>query len=127
MDIRKATTKYEATYVRDSLHYLIPYEGSPFFSSEDTGVLRNFCGLNNEDTLFCYTTQMTPGFVATTVPAGSFYTKELRTTYKLYPASYNPVLYTRRAVNVGVVEETRYFYVGHPSILYGRRLLRWKH
>lgn len=124
---------FEATFLRDSLHYLVNSGGRVLFSSEnfvDT-FFQHYLTLelshNNLDTLCFLFQKMTDDNVSVTVPAGTFVTKNAQEVY-LMEAPYDKggkvrPMQKRYAEDVGIVEETLPFYIS-SSWYYVRRLVR---
>ena len=126
------STTYQNTFLRDSLHYLVNERGNILFSSEnftDT-IVSGYEVIQNPgpDTLSYVFTKMTDDQAIADVPAGSFATKNFKTTYLLFPKyTQNGNLREvnrRYAENVGLVEETLGAYIGSP-IYTVRRLVRY--
>jgi hypothetical protein len=125
--------RYNATYLRDSLHYLVDHVGTIYFSSEnfrDTLRVRHLLNSFAQDTIATLITKMTDDNLPRTVAAGTFVTKNFNTTMLVYP---NYVLSSavfqeprRYAENVGIVEESLGCFLGGGCIMrqlkrYGRR------
>lgn len=126
---------YEATFIRDSLHYLVNSAGRILFSSEnfvDTfaqhyEVFENGSHSNLDTLFFSYTKMADDSFSAVT-PAGTFVTKNVQQVYVMHPPfdTNGKVrsLQKRYAEGVGVVEETLPFYLS-ASWYHVRRLVRY--
>ena len=126
---------YIPKYLRDSLHYVVDWQGRILFSSEnisDTLDARHFvayyppAGL--ADTTAFIFAQMQPGDETVQVPAGTFTTKNYRETYQMWPKYSQSgalrFLDHRYAKEVGLVEETLYFYINDASKRYFVRRLK---
>ncbi len=110
------TGDYTASFLRDSLHYLVNSQGKILFSSEnfkDT-LFSTVLYAPTTDTIAVITARMTDDNAQTTVPAGNFTTKNYRTGYYIYPkwpfGGTTRPLHNRYAKEVGLVEQTLYFY-----------------
>jgi hypothetical protein len=125
---------FEATFLRDSLHYLVNSGGRVVFSSEnfvDTFFQRYLTlelSHNNLDTLCFLFQKMTDDNVSATVPAGIFVTKNAQEVY-LMEAPYDDggqvrTVQKRYAEDVGIVEETLPFFISTPWYDV-RRLVRY--
>jgi len=121
-------------YLRDSLNYIVSSNGKIIFSSEDfTTVFDDFYIVdmgNVPDTLYRVTAKMSDKDLIVTVPAGTFETSSMQSTFtsppsRSVPGVPNPrFLNMRYAKNKGLVVETEYFYAGSPIII-ERRLIRY--
>jgi len=130
------SSTYYATYLRDSLHYIVDNNGTIRFSSQDFTTL--FYSQYLVDTAHVISPLDTPCRVekkmadqhkSITVPAGTFVTNSWQTTYYMHPyfASYAPAvrrINTRYAAGIGMISETMPFYVSSPNYT-ERRLLRY--
>lgn len=121
---------YVAWFLRDSLHYLVDWQGNIHFSSEnftDTLGSQHYLAVPG-DTLAYVFAQMTDNGLPVTTAAGTFTTKNYRRTFNLWPKfdDNGPVrhLDRRYAEDVGIVEETLYFYVADKSKKYFVRRLK---
>lgn len=130
MDVNEAS-EYQASFLRDSLHYRVTSDGVKTFSSENfTSVLHQGCDVFGGDTLFCIQVTMADDGLSAQTPAGPFVTKSVQTAYYMnFPpelAGTTVPLFRRYAENVGLVYETRYFFISDPSRRqFGRYLVRW--
>lgn len=118
------------SFQRDSLHYIVNSAGKILFSSQDftTVFSSRYAVIDPSDTLSLVETTMSDINFGVTVPAGTFSTNALKTTYNMYP-NYTEFgsqryRYTRYAENVGIVNEDLEFYLGNPN-KFERRLIRY--
>ena len=117
--------------LRDSLHYIVSSNGTVFFSSQDFITTFN-SGYNissMNDTILYFETKMADRDSVVDVPAGSFKTSAMRTTFNLR-AAYAPEelrvrsKYNRYSKNVGLVSETEDFYAIY-AFYREKRLVRY--
>lgn len=126
------STTYQNTFLRDSLHYLVNERGNIFFSSENFAdtIASGYEVIQNPgpDTIAFVITKMADDQVVAEVPAGSFPTKNFKTTYFIFPKyvqNGNTREVNRRyAEGVGLVEETLGAYIASPTYNV-RRLIRY--
>lgn len=126
------STTYQNTFLRDSLHYLVNEKGNILFSSENfTDTIASgyqVIETPDPDTIFYYFTKMADDQVVADVPAGSFATKNFKTTYLLFPKYVQNgnvrEVSQRYAEDVGLVEETLGAYISAPTYTV-RRLVRY--
>lgn len=125
------------SFLRDSLQYLVDIDGNILFASQDFNtVFYNryavFPGhqVAPVDTVAFVTRQMVDKDKLITVPAGTFGTSTMRTTWKLSDTLtqmgfFSPrILDTRYSMKVGKVSEVLDFYLQNPTYR-ERRLLRY--
>ncbi len=123
---------YTPNYLRDSLHYIVNWQGRILFSSENvTDILHtNYLWTDHTqlDTLVFISGRMQPGEHVLQVPAGSFTTKNYRETYQIWPkyAQGGALRFLEHhyAKDVGAVEETFGFYISDKSGKYFVRRLK---
>lgn len=116
-------------FLRDSLSYLIDSYGNIMFSSQNFYVFDS--GYNiapPNDTIYNFITQITDYGMNTTVPAGTYVTTNLQTSYTFYNGY---IIYwktrtknTRYAENVGMVSQDWGFFLGMPDY-WQRQLIRY--
>lgn len=117
---------YAAGYIRDSLHYIVTMGGEIVFSSQNFAdtFSTHYTIVNNNDTVAYVYTKMEDNNVAITVPAGTFITKDWRTTYMMWPnwstGGAERHRHCRYAQNVGMVEQTLAFYAFPPNYMVRR-------
>lgn len=123
---------FEATFLRDSLHYLVSSEGQVLFSSENfVDTLQHryevFVGAQPDTLCFVYR-KMTDDNLLVSVGAGTFVTKNAQDVFVMWPgydqAGKVRPLHKRYAEGIGLVEETLPFYVS-AHWYYVRRLVRY--
>ena len=122
---------HDATFLRDSLHYLVNSSGRIQFSSENfTDTLWQdhiSFGVGSTDTICRIYCKMTDDNLPVNTPAGTFVSKNAQKVFLMYPDFDNggPVrnLQNRYAENVGLVEETFPFFIADPSKRYTVRRL----
>ncbi|MBK8965571.1 MAG: hypothetical protein IPM36_02610 [Lewinellaceae bacterium] len=126
---------HRPVFLRDSLHYIVDWQGTIRFSSEntvDTLTSRYFTAIYHPpavDTFaFIFGKMETPD-VQIQTPAGTFTAKNFRETYRMWPA-YSNAGDTRRVdhhyvQDVGIVDETLYFYINNPEYYIVRRLTKY--
>jgi hypothetical protein len=119
---------YTPHFLRDSLHYLVDWQGTIQFSSEnftDTlATLFQILEFNTPDTLAFVTMRMADDGFSVTTAAGTFNTKNYRQTYHMWPnyQKFGTERYQNRryAKDVGVVEETVGFFIGSDRAIVRR-------
>jgi hypothetical protein len=110
----QAYIDHKPLFLRDSLHYIVDWQGTIQFSSENfTDTLATWYQLlepGTIDTIAFVTARMADDGFSMTTPAGTFNTKNYRQTYHMWPKfqDFSPERYMNRryAKDVGVVEET---------------------
>ncbi len=122
---------YVPLYLRDSLHYIVDWQGKVLFSSENTvDTLASRYFLAGQDTVCYIFSKMAGTDESITTPAGSFTVKSYRTTYRMWPGfdDWGAVRYENRryAEDVGIVEESLYFFISDRRY-YIRRLITYGH
>lgn len=115
--------------LRDSLHYIVTFNGAIIFSSEDFTTTFSYLVLTSPtDTISEISSAMANKDMPFTTPAGTFVTSDFRTTYHMHHPytdhGTNRYLHTRYAKNVGIVSETLPFYY-FPTNYTERRLIRY--
>lgn len=126
---------FEATFLRDSLHYLVELNGRIRFSSENfSDTLFQFYSTTGPhagtDTLCLIYRKMTDNDLPVTTPAGTFVSKNAQEVYVMFPGfdqggKVRP-LQRRYAEDVGLIEETLPFFISDVSKSYTvRRLVRY--
>ncbi len=121
---------FTTNFLRDSLHYIVDFQGRIHFSSEDfTTILKSGVVYGAPpDTVYTYEYRMVEKDLPDTVPSGIYITSNFRNSIVIYPpyeTTHNPrFLNQRYAQGVGIVSETINFFVGIP-MHEERRLLRY--
>jgi hypothetical protein len=119
--------EYAPVYLRDSLNYIVNISGDLQFASQnfiDT-FYTHYIVQGFNDTICYIFSKMADDNLSITVPAGTFVTKNFKTTYLMYPnysfgLTERPVNY-RYTENVGLVEQTLPIYT-FPAPYIVRRL-----
>lgn len=122
---------YVPLYLRDSLHYIIDWQGRAMFSSENTtDTLADRYFRAGQDTVCYIFSKMADVDETVTTPAGTFTVKSYRSTYEMWPGfdDFGAVRYENRryAEGVGIVEESLYFFIADRRY-YLRRLISYGH
>jgi len=123
---------YSASFIRDSLHYLVNNDGQILFSSQNfTDTFNSYFVTAGAatDTICQVVVKMADKELLVNTPAGSFQTYNFIQIFKMYPNwSDNGNLRTidtRYSENIGIVSETLPFYLSN-SYNTERRLVRYK-
>lgn len=136
MAINYPNTEYIGEYLRDSLSFIVNLTGSIVFASQnftDTFYTHYYI-LNtgsSDDTVSYIYSKMADDNFSIEVPAGTFATKNYRTTYMMWPdfamtgGAVRPINY-RCAKDIGLVEQTLIFFAYAPDYTI-RRLSRYGH
>jgi hypothetical protein len=117
-------------YLRDSLHYILDLNKIIFSSQSFNTIFDSGYNVIDpiNDTVCRYESKMTNMNMVVNVSAGTFTTHTFLTNYYMYPAYSSAgsvrYIYSRRAKNIGVVEESLPFFANSPNYEI-RHLLRY--
>jgi hypothetical protein len=127
-------TIYEASYLKDSLFYIVNSFGKIMFSSKEhvTKYTSGYQMVAPSDTIVKYYSKMDDSLVTVTTPAGTFKTLNYKFTYNYTNnakcgafANTTRYVHTRYAELIGVVIESFPFQVLNSTNI-ERRLIRYK-
>jgi len=120
---------YTPTFIRDSLHFTVNHSGNILFSSQNLNMqLSKYYIRNGNDTVAEVIEKMNGNNYSTSTPNGTFITTNSEAVYTMrapYNMGENPrKRHFKYAQNIGLVLETKHFFISNPHY-FERRLLRY--
>lgn len=121
---------YTPTFIRDSLHFIVDHFGNISFSSQNLNMqLSKYYIRSGNDTIAEVIEKMSGNNYSTSTPNGTFITTNAEAIYTMrppYDMGENPrKRYFKYAQNIGLVVETKHFFISNPNY-FERRLLRYQ-